>query len=27
VSIVPAISALTTIILPPVRDSYDAISP
>ena len=27
VSIVPAVSALTTIILPPVRDSYDAISP
>lgn len=27
VSIVPALSALTTIILPPVRDSYDAISP
>jgi hypothetical protein len=27
VSIVPAISALTTIILPPVRESYDAISP
>jgi hypothetical protein len=27
VSIVPAISALTTITLPPVRDSYDAISP
>jgi Family of unknown function (DUF5719) len=27
VSIVPAISALTTIILPPARDSYDAISP
>ena len=27
VSIVPAISALTTIMLPPVRDSYDAISP
>jgi hypothetical protein len=26
-SIVPAISALTTITLPPVRDSYDAISP
>ncbi len=26
-SIVPAISALTTIILPPARDSYDAISP
>jgi hypothetical protein len=27
VSIVPAVSALTTIMLPPVRDSYDAISP
>jgi hypothetical protein len=27
VSIIPAISALTTISLPPVRDSYDAISP
>jgi hypothetical protein len=27
VSIVPAISALSTIILPPARDSYDAISP
>jgi len=27
VSILPAVSALTTIILPPVRDSYDAISP
>jgi hypothetical protein len=27
VSIVPAISALTTITLPPVRDSYAAISP
>jgi hypothetical protein len=27
VSIVPAISALATIMLPPVRDSYDAISP
>jgi len=27
VSIVPAISALTTITLPPVRDSYDAMSP
>ena len=27
VSIIPAISALTTITLPPVRDSYDAISP
>jgi hypothetical protein len=27
VSIVPAISALTTLTLPPVRDSYDAISP
>ena len=27
VSIVPAVSALTTIILPPARDSYDAISP
>src|SRR5580704_127284 len=27
VSIVPAVSALTTIILPPVRDSYDAVSP
>src|ERR1700722_403535 len=27
VSIVPAISALTTIMLPPARDSYDAISP
>jgi len=27
VSILPAISALTTITLPPVRDSYDAISP
>jgi hypothetical protein len=26
-SIIPAISALTTITLPPVRDSYDAISP
>ena len=26
-SIVPAVSALTTITLPPVRDSYDAISP
>jgi hypothetical protein len=27
VSIIPAVSALTTITLPPVRDSYDAISP
>jgi len=27
VSIIPAVSALTTIMLPPVRDSYDAISP
>jgi hypothetical protein len=27
VSIIPAASALTTIALPPVRDSYDAISP
>jgi Family of unknown function (DUF5719) len=27
VSILPAISALTTITLPPVRDSYDAVSP
>ena len=27
VSIMPAISALTTLTLPPVRDSYDAISP
>ena len=27
VSIIPAVSALTTIPLPPVRDSYDAISP
>jgi uncharacterized protein DUF5719 len=27
VSIIPAMSALTTITLPPVRDSYDAISP
>ena len=27
VSIIPAASALTTISLPPVRDSYDAISP
>jgi hypothetical protein len=27
VSIIPAVSALNTIILPPVRDSYDAISP
>jgi hypothetical protein len=27
VSIIPAASALTTIGLPPVRDSYDAISP
>jgi hypothetical protein len=27
VSILPAVSALTTISLPPVRDSYDAISP
>ena len=27
VSILPATSALTTISLPPVRDSYDAISP
>lgn len=27
VSIIPAVSALTTIGLPPVRDSYDAISP
>ena len=27
VSIVPAVSALTTISLPPVRDSYDAVSP
>jgi hypothetical protein len=27
VSILPAVSALTTITLPPVRDSYDAISP
>jgi Family of unknown function (DUF5719) len=26
-SIIPAVSALTTITLPPVRDSYDAISP
>jgi hypothetical protein len=26
-SIIPAASALTTISLPPVRDSYDAISP
>jgi len=27
VSIIPAVSALTTISLPPVRDSYTAISP
>jgi hypothetical protein len=27
VSIIPAVSALTTISLPPVRDSYDAIAP
>ncbi len=27
VSVIPAVSALTTISLPPVRDSYDAISP
>jgi hypothetical protein len=27
VSIIPAASALTTISLPPVRDSYDAIAP
>ncbi len=27
VSIIPAASALTTISLPPVRDSYDAINP
>jgi hypothetical protein len=27
VSIIPAVSALTTISLAPVRDSYDAISP
>jgi hypothetical protein len=27
VSIIPAASALTTISLPPVRDSYDAVSP
>jgi hypothetical protein len=27
ISIIPAVSALTTISLPPVRDSYDAISP
>jgi hypothetical protein len=27
ISIIPAISALTTISLPPVRDSYDAVSP
>jgi len=27
VSIIPAVSALTTIGLPPVRDSYHAISP
>jgi uncharacterized protein DUF5719 len=27
VSILPAVSALTTISLPPVRDSYDAVSP
>jgi len=27
VSIIPAISALTTITLPPVHDSYDAVSP
>jgi hypothetical protein len=27
VSIIPAVSALTTVTLPPVRDSYDAISP
>jgi hypothetical protein len=27
VSIIPAASALTTISLPPVRESYDAISP
>jgi len=27
VSILPAISALTTVNLPPVRDSYTAISP
>ena len=26
-SILPAMSALSTITLPPVRDSYDAISP
>ena len=26
-SIIPAVSALTTITLPPVRDSYDAVSP
>ncbi len=27
ISIIPAVSALATISLPPVRDSYDAISP
>jgi len=27
VSIIPAISALTTITLPPAHDSYDAVSP
>ena len=27
VSIIPAVSALTTIMLPPVRDSYTALSP
>jgi hypothetical protein len=27
VSIIPAVSALTTISLPPVRDTYGAISP
>jgi hypothetical protein len=27
VGIIPAVSALTTISLPPVRDSYDAIAP
>jgi hypothetical protein len=27
ISIIPAVSALTTLSLPPVRDSYDAISP
>ena len=27
VSIIPAVSALSTISLPPVRDSYDAIWP